>query len=160
MSSVALKNGFQSQVDYSFLKDLKIYSEENKKSFEKLAMQMGDSTKTIRGTKVQANKSKNQSETSNLGSNRVIRKNSTARSSNHVERYSIQQQPKIRKQELVKVSCSTCNGTGRVEGWRWGKEFVMNDRYGNPIYKQVQVPTPKPCPICNGLGHQTQTVFR
>lgn len=54
------------------------------------------------------------------------------------------------------VSCKECNGTGSVEGWRWGKEFVMNDSYGNPIYKQVQVPTHKNCPICNGLGYQYQ----
>ena len=55
-------------------------------------------------------------------------------------------------QQRVKESCSSCNGTGKVEGWRWGKEFVMHDSYGNPIYKQVQIPTPKTCPVCNGTG--------
>lgn len=57
-------------------------------------------------------------------------------------------------QQRVKESCSSCNGTGKVEGWRWGKEFVMHDSYGNPIYKQVQIPTPKTCPVCNGTGRR------
>lgn len=64
------------------------------------------------------------------------------------------QSPMTKSPEREKVSCRTCNGTGRTQGWRWDNEFVMTDSHGNPIYKQVQVPTPQTCPVCNGLGWQ------
>lgn len=68
--------------------------------------------------------------------------------------------PIIRERQQIEVRCQSCNGTGQIEGWSWGKRNEGSDMYGNPTNVPVQVPTPKPCPVCNGLGYRYQTVYR